>query len=92
VLPIGALVWAGLMIAASRGLGARWSASVPRALAIGVAVLAFVLLPDLTRSSLGGARLGGDWVKLLGVALGFGAWAALLAWPPVSMRNRSGLG
>lgn len=81
-------VWVALMIAAARR-GAAWRAGLGGSIvvAIVVAAVAFLWIPAATRSSLGELGYWVDWANLAGVALGFAAAAALLAWPVMAMRR-----
>lgn len=90
VLLIVAAVWAALMLIAWRRPGTRWKSGLPLALLAGVviAAVAFLMVPGWTRSSLGELRYWVDWANLLGVAVGFGAVGAALAWPLSAMRRR----
>jgi hypothetical protein len=76
-------LWAVLMALAARRAGRAWARGLTPALLAGaaVAVLAFVALPGLTRSSLGELRYWVDWANLLAMAGGFGALAVAFAWP-----------
>jgi hypothetical protein len=89
VLVGGAVLWAVLMITAARRRGAVWSRGLPGAAAVGAiaAVVAFVLVPGLTRSSLGELRYWVDWVNLVGIALAAGGIVAAFAWPLLTMRR-----
>jgi hypothetical protein len=82
--------WLALMWAARDGLSA-WH--IPLALGVGLlaAALAFLAVPPLTGASLADMKYWLDWASLAGVALGFGAVAALLAWPVVSLLRQPAL-
>jgi hypothetical protein len=89
-LLLGALLlWVVLTATALRRPGARWRRGLPPALAVGaaVAVVAFLLVPAATRSSLAELRYWVDWANLLGVAMAFGAVAVAVAWPLLAMRG-----
>jgi hypothetical protein len=84
-----AAVWVVLMVAAARRRGTGWRRGLPAALAVGaiVAIVAFVLVPGLTKSSLGELRYWVDWANLVGIAVAVGAVAAAFAWPLAAMRR-----
>lgn len=84
------VVWLALMTRALRRRGARWLAGLPLALATGavVAVIAFFVVPGLTRSALSEMRYWVDWMNLAGIALGVGAVAVAFAWPLTALRTR----
>ena len=79
-----ALVWLALMLAARRRLAGR---SLRGALLLGalVAVALFFALPSLTQSSLANMDYWVDWASLSGMALGFGAAAAIFLWPVLAL-------
>lgn len=79
-----ALVWLALMLAARAHLSTR---ALRRALALGalLAAAAVFILPALTQSSLANMGYWVDWANLLAIALGFGAAAALYAWPLMAL-------
>ncbi|GAA4004802.1 hypothetical protein GCM10022279_31140 [Comamonas faecalis] len=78
------LAWLALLLAARRRLSVRAlrGALVPGAL---VALALFFTLPALTQSALSNMGYWVDWANLLAMALGFGAAAALLAWPALAL-------
>ena len=84
------LVLLGLTVAALLRRGAAWRAAWPVALAgaalVGVAT--FLLLPSLTRSSLGELKYWVDWLALAGVAGGFALLAAALLLPLAALLKR----
>jgi hypothetical protein len=88
VLLAGAAAWVVLAAIAARRPARAWRRS--RALAIGVgvlvAILAFLMVPSLTRSSLSELRYWVDWANLLAIALGAGALGAAFAWPVAALR------
>lgn len=73
-------VWAVMLVAARRRLGAR---QVRQAALLGalVAVALFFSVPTLTQSSLANMGYWVDWANLLAVALGLGALAAVFSVP-----------
>ncbi len=89
-LIVALAVWLALMVVASRRPGVGWRSGLAGTVlvAVVVAIAAFLLVPGLTRSSLGELRYWVDWVNLFGVALGFAVLAAAFAWPLFAMRRR----
>jgi hypothetical protein len=90
-----AIVAAFLLLAwvlALRAPGARWRVAVPRAIAAGLAaaLLAGLLWPALTGSSLGEIRYWVDAVSLVGLALLAGGIAGAFAWPLLAWFGREG--
>lgn len=82
VWPLLALLlatWLVLMVLARRRLRTGW----PIALRVGAvgALLAFLLLPAVTSSTLAKLSYWVDWLALAGMAAGFGTAAALFALP-----------
>ena len=73
-------VWAVMLVAARRRLGAR---QVRQAALLGalVAVALFFSVPTLTQSSLANMGYWVDWANLLAIALGLGALAAVFSVP-----------
>jgi hypothetical protein len=84
------LLVAGLGLAALLARGAAWRSAWPVALAGAaiVGVASFLLLPGLTRSSLGELKYWVDWMALAGLAGGFAALAAALLWPLMALLKR----
>lgn len=80
-------LWLVLLRVAGRRLDRR---ALTAALAVGVAtaVLAFLALPALSRSSFADMGYWVDWLNLLGLAAGCGAVAALLAFPLAGLLRR----
>jgi hypothetical protein len=70
--------------------GADWRAAWPVALggAVIVGVASFLLLPGLTRSSLGELKYWVDWMALAGLAGGFALVAAALLLPLAALLKR----
>lgn len=93
MLVAGFALWLALVVMALRG-GARWRGALPLTAALGlvVALAAVVLIPGLTRSSLGELRYWVDWANLAAIALGVGAVAAAFAWPLLARRRAAGGG
>jgi hypothetical protein len=89
LLVAAAVLWVVLMVTAARRRGAAWSRGLPGAVAVGaiVAVAAFLLVPGLTKSSLGEMRYWVDWANLVGIALAIGAVGVAFAWPLMTMRR-----
>jgi hypothetical protein len=90
-----AFVAAFLLLAwvlALRAPGARWRLAAPRAVAAGfaAAVLAGLLWPALTGSSLGEIRYWVDAVSLAGLALAAGGAVGAFAWPVLAWFGREG--
>ena len=80
-----ALLWAVGMAFMRQRLGGARRAMV--SVGLGGALLAFLLLPFLTQSSLRELSYWVDWASLAGMALGFGVAGALLAWPLLALRQ-----
>lgn len=82
-----AAAWAVLMVAAWRRPGRRWRAALPLVVvaAAVVTVIAALLVPGWTRSSLGEMGYWVDWANLFGLAAAFGAVAAAFAWPLLAL-------
>ncbi|MCU0774976.1 MAG: hypothetical protein MUC74_10865 [Ideonella sp.] len=89
-----AVLWVVLMVAAARRRGAAWGRGLPSAVAVGgvVAVAAFLLVPGLTKSSLGEMRYWVDWANLVGIALAVGAVGVAFAWPLMTMKQAGSRG
>jgi len=90
LLLAAAILWVLLVLTAWRRPGSRWRAGLPLAVATGtvVAVLTVLLVPGWTGSSLAEMGYWVDWANLLAVAAGFGAVAAVFAWPLTALRRR----
>ena len=75
-----AVLWLLLM---ARARGGRWRASLPGAIALGLAlaVFAFFVTPVWNKSSLAEMKYWVDWANLLGIAAACGTAGAALAWP-----------
>jgi uncharacterized membrane protein len=84
------VLFAGLMLAALSRRSAAWRAALPVAIggAVIVGVGSFLLLPGLTRSSLGELKYWVDWLALAGVAGGFALVAAALLLPLAALLRR----
>jgi hypothetical protein len=91
LLVAGLVAWGVLMAVAARRHRLPWGRALGGALLIGAvaAVVAFTVVPGLTRSSLGELRYWVDWANLLGIALAVGGIVAAYAWPLVSLRRPS---
>lgn len=85
-----ALVWLALVGLAARNQQSNWRGTRVFAIALGaaVALLAMLVLPALTRSSTSDLAYIVDWLALLGMAVGFGAAAALFSWPALALLRR----
>lgn len=86
-IAVGVGGWLVLLLVAGRRLGRH---AVLPSLAVGatVAVLAFLALPAMSRSSFADMGYWVDWANLLGLAVACGGFAALLAFPLASLRRR----
>jgi hypothetical protein len=84
------LVFAVLTLSASVRRGSAWRAAWPVALAgaVIVGVASFLLLPSLTRSSLGELKYWVDWLALAGLATGFALVAGALLLPLAALLKR----
>jgi len=84
-LPIAVAVglWALLMGVALRRGGSNWRGGlrVAALAALGVAVVAFFVLPAATQSALAEMGYWVDWAALAGFALACAVLAAAYAWP-----------
>ena len=91
VLVLVLLICIGVLAATAmaRG-GSDWRGALRTALvgALVVAMLSFLAMPSLTRSSLGELKYWVDWLALAGVAAGFGAAAAALLLPLTALLKR----
>jgi len=90
-LAVGACVWLVTLVVAWRKPGARAGRGMTASAAIGViaAILAFLTMPWLNRSSLGEVGYWVDWLALSGMAAGAGLACAVMVWPLVStLRSR----
>ena len=74
------VLWLLLM---ARARGGRWRASLPGAIALGLAlaVFAFFVTPVWNKSSLAEMKYWVDWANLLGIAAACGVAGVALAWP-----------
>lgn len=86
-LVLAAVLWIGLTVLAVRRDG-DWREAWPTSLALaaGVAVIAFLAVPTLTRSSLAELNYWVDWANLLMIAVGVGAAALAFLWPALALR------
>lgn len=84
VLLVLLIVWLVLLAAAR---GRALAPQVPPALGLGVlaAVLIFLALPALTRSSLGNLDYWVDWAMVAAIATGGGVAVAVLLWPVLAL-------
>jgi hypothetical protein len=92
LLALGALVWLALGAAALRRASHGWGRATALALGAGAiaALIAFLALPALTRSSLSELSYWVDWASLAGLALGAGAVVALFALPIAALQGSHG--
>jgi hypothetical protein len=87
-----AVLWVIAMARAWGRSATGWRRAVPAALGAGAvaAIIAFLVVPGLTKSSLSELAYWVDWANLLAIAIGAGALVALFAWPLLAARGRSG--
>jgi hypothetical protein len=92
VLALVFVAWLVLMGAALRRASVGWGRHAFWALQIGglAAVIVFLTLPSLTRSSLRDVAYWVDWASLAGLALGAGAAAGLFALPIIALWRGAG--
>lgn len=90
LLLLAALLWTVLLVTAWRRPGTRWRAGLPLSLGVSVAValIALLLVPGWTKSSLSEMAYWVDWANLLALAGGFGVAALAWTWPLAAMRRR----
>ena len=83
------VVWAGLMVYAFQKK-AHWSKGIKGAMIGGIiaTIIAFLVVPGMTKSSLSELGYWFDYVALLGIATMYGAVAAALIWPLSSPKTR----
>jgi len=86
LLAVGALLWGVLVFVARSG---RWRQAWWPAVGVAavLAVVALLVLPGATGSSLGEMGYWVDWASLGGLALAAGGIAGLFAWPLLAMRR-----
>lgn len=84
-----AVVWLALLATTLRHDGRRWRAGLWPALGIGaaVAVVAALLLPGWTGSTLADMGYWIDWAILLALAAAVGVVATAFAWPLLTRRH-----
>ena len=89
LLLIIALAWVALMVYALQKK-ARWSKGMKGAVIGGIIAtsIAFLVVPEITKSSLSELGYWFDYVVLLGIAVMYGAVAAALIWPLSSLKVR----
>jgi len=89
LLLVVAVLWLALMGASWRSAGTHWRAALLPALGVGAvtAIVAALLLPGLTRSTLSEMGYWVDWATLLGLAAAVGAVVAAFAWPLLAWRS-----
>jgi hypothetical protein len=89
LLLVAAVLWLALMGTAWRQDGRHWRAGLWPAVAIGLvlAILAVLLIPGWTRSTLSDMGYWLDWAVLLGLAAGVAAVAVAFAWPLLAWRH-----
>jgi hypothetical protein len=88
LLAAGVLVWAVLAAVAVRR-GGHWRQATLPALGVAavLAVVALLVLPSATGSSLAEMGYWVDWAGLAGLAAAAGGIAGLFAWPLLAMRR-----
>lgn len=84
------VVLAGLLILALRARPLPWRRRLPVAVIVGVLVCVASLLsvPGLIGAQLSDLAYWVDWANLFAISAGFGAAAALLAWPLAAWQGR----
>ncbi len=88
LLVVVAIAWIVLAALAARRSPVAWRRARGIAIGVGVlaAIVAFLVVPTLTRSSLSELRYWVDWANLAAIAFGAGAVAAAFAWPAAALR------
>jgi hypothetical protein len=88
VLVAAAVAWVVLAAAAARRPARAWRSARSLALGVGVvaAVVAFLAVPGLVKSSLSELAYWVDWANLLAIAVGVGVVAVAFAWPAAALR------
>lgn len=83
LLAIAAVAWAVLMALAWRRPAAHWRSAWPMAAVVAgvAAVVGFLVVPSMTRSSLQELAYWVDWANLASIALGIGVATLAFAWP-----------
>lgn len=81
-----AVLWLALLAGTWRRAGTHWRAALPLALGVfaATALVAALLLPGWTRSTLSEMGYWVDWAMLLGLAAAAGALAGGFVWPMVA--------
>ncbi len=89
LLLVVAVLWLALMGTTWRSAGTGWRAGLLPALGVGVvtAIVAALVLPGLTRSTLSDMGYWLDWAALLGLAVAVGGAVAAFAWPLLVWRR-----
>ena len=90
LLAIYGAVLAVLLLVAVRARPLPWRRRLPVALIVGVLVCVVCMLsvPGLIGAQLSDLAYWVDWANLFAVSAGFGAAAALLAWPLAAWQGR----
>jgi len=85
-----ALVWLTLIVLAARNQQSNWRGTRVLAIVVGgaFALAAMFALPALTRSSTSELAYIVDWLALFGMAVGFGAAAAVFSWPALALLRK----
>jgi hypothetical protein len=89
LLLVAAAVWLALLGTTWRTAGGHWRAGLLPALGVGAvtAIVAALLVPGLTRSTLSDMGYWVDWAALLGLAAAAGGVAASFVWPMLAWRH-----
>jgi hypothetical protein len=89
LLLLAAALWLALMGTSWRTAGTHWRAGLLPALGVGVvtAIVAALLVPGWTRSTLADMGYWVDWATLLGLAAAAGGVAAAFSWPLLAWRH-----
>jgi hypothetical protein len=89
LLAAAVVAWGVLMASAWRRPAAQWRSAWPMAAAVAVvaAVVGFLVVPSMTRSSLQELAYWVDWANLASVALGIGVAVLAFAWPANVLRR-----
>ena len=89
LLAAAAVAWGVLMALTLRRPSAQWRSAWPMAALVAVvaAVVGFLVLPSMTRSSLQELAYWVDWANLISIALGIGVATLAFAWPANVLRR-----
>lgn len=91
LLATAAVAWGVLMALAWRRPAAQWRSAWPMAAgaAVAAAVVGFLVVPSMIRSSLQELAYWVDWANLASIALGIGVAVLAFAWPVGTMLRRN---